>query len=219
VDVGPSRRRARAAQQQVDALLQAVDALVTRAVDRVLLTGERVRSPVEGKSMLAKREDSEALADNVQRVVVLAVPVLRTFVRGMRITRVPWVLVASTTVSLGLAVRTGVREIQVLAALLAYRLEQASGEPADPALVKKLAVELYLEPKAAPDLFADRLRLGRLTRRWLVRGAFGRSTEKQAKRALDAAGKLDMDAALSAWSRRRPPKELAPVSSDELAAR
>lgn len=219
MDVGLTKRSAQAAQRQIDALVDAVGALVDRAIDRVLLTGERVSSPAEGKSKLTKREDSEALADNVQRVVVLAAPVVRVLVRGMRFTRVPWVLVASTTVSLGLAVRTGVREIQVLAALLAYRLEQASGEPADPTLVKKLAVELYLEPKAAPGLSSDRLRLGRLTRRWLVRGIFGRSTEKQARRALDAAGKLDVDAVLAAWPRCRSSKELTPVSADELATR
>jgi len=78
----------------------------------------------------------------------------------------------------------------VLAAFLAHRLEEASGESADPALVKKLAVELYLEPKRAPDLENGRLRLRRLTRRWFVRGAFGRGTEKHARRALDAAGNL-----------------------------
>lgn len=219
MDVGPTRRSARAAQQQIDALVDAVGALVDRAIDRVLLTGERVTSPAEGKSKLTKREDSEALADNVQRVVVLAVPVLRTLLRGMRFTRIPWVLVASTTVSISLAVRTGVRELQVLAALLAYRLEQASGESADPALVKKLAVELYLEPKRAPDLTSGRLRLTRLTRRWVVRGAFGRSTEKHARRALDAAGKLDVEAVLAAYPRQQAPKELAPVSSDEIATR
>jgi hypothetical protein len=147
--------------------------------------------------------------------VVFAVPVLRTLVRGVRFTRVPWVLVATTTVSLGLAIRAGVRELQVLAALLAYRLEQASGEPVDPALVKRLAVELYLEPKRAPDLESDRLRLGRLTRRWVVRGVLGRSTEKQARRALDAAGRLDVQAALATWSSAS--KELPPAR--ELVSR
>lgn len=196
--------------KQLDALTDAVEALVDRAMDRILLTGERVRSPAEGKSRLTKREDTEALADNVQRVVVLAVPVVRAFVRSVRFTRVPWVLVASTTVSIGLAVRNGVREVQVLGALLAHRLEQASGEPADRALVKTLAVELYLEPKQVPNLMSDRLRVGRLTRRWLVRGAFGRSTEKQARKALDAAGALDVDAVLEAWGRGRAPRELAP---------
>ena len=199
---------------QLDALTEAVGSLVDRALDRVLLTGERVRSTAEGKSMLTKREDTEALADNIQRVVVLAVPVVRAFVRSVRFTRVPWVLVASTTVSIGLAVRTGVRELQVLAALVAHRLEHASGEPADPALVKRLAVELYLEPKRAPDLTSGRLRVARLTRRWLVRGAFGRSTEKRARRALDAAAKLDVDAALRAWGNRRGPKELDPAGGD-----
>ncbi len=198
---------------QIEALSDAVGALVDRAIDRVLLTGERVRSPAEGKSMLRKREDTEALADNVQRVVVLATPVVRGLVRSVRFTRVPWVLVASTTVSIGLAVRNGVRELQVLAALLAYRLEQAAGAPADPALVKRLAVGLYLDPKRAPGLDGERLRLGRLTRRWLWRGAFGHDTEKHARRALDAAGKLDVDAVLAAWGARRTPMELTPTSS------
>jgi hypothetical protein len=219
VDPGVTKRSTRAAQRQIDQLVDAVGALVDSAVDRVLLTGERVRSAAEGKSLLTRPEDNEALADNIQRVVVLAVPVVRTFARGMRFARVPWVLVVSTSVSIGLAVRTGVREVQVLAALLAHRLEQASGLPADPALVKKLAVELYLEPKGAPDLTAARLKLPRLARRWAVRGAFGRSTERHARRALDAAGRRDVNAALDAWRSRPPRKELAPVSADEVALR
>ena len=217
MDVGVTRQSARAAQRQVDALVDAVEELVDSAVDRVLLTGERVRSPVEGKSLLTRAEDNEALADNIQRVAVLAIPVARTFVRGMRFTRVPWVLVVSTSVSIGLAVKTGVRELQVLTALLAHRLEQASGRPADPGLVKRLAVELYLEPRRVPDVTSARVRLARLTRRWVVRGAFGRSTEKHARRALDAAGKLDVDAALVAWTAGRPAMELAPVGAVELA--
>ena len=189
-------------------------ALVDRAIDRVLLTGERVASPAEAKSMLRRREDTEALADNIQRVVVLATPVVRTFARGLRFTRVPWVLVASTTVSVGLTVRNGVRELQVLAALLAHRLEHASGEPADPALVKRLTVALYLDPKRAPDLGSERPRLGRLTRNWVWRGAFGRHSDKQARRALDAAGKLDVEAVLAAWAPRRAvPRELTKASS------
>jgi hypothetical protein len=194
--------------KQVEALTDAVGALVDRAVDRVLLTGERVASPLEAREKLRRREDTEALADNVQRVVVLATPIVRTFVRSVRFTRVPWVLVASTSVSIGLAVRNGVRELQVLAALLAHRLEQATGAPADPALVKRLAVELYLEPKRAPDLVGGRLRVGRLTRRWLLRGAFGRTTEKQARRALEAAGRLDVEAVLAAWDAPRAPRAL-----------
>lgn len=180
------------ARTSVDALVEAVTGLVTTAVDRVLLTGERVASAAEGRRLLAASEETEALADNIQRVVVLAVPVARTLARGARFTRVPWVMVASTVVSMGIAVRTGVRELQVLAALVAYRLEETSGGPADTALVRRLAVDLYLDPKRPPDPGHDRPRYVRLTRKWLLSGMFGRGTAKQADKALVAAERLDV---------------------------
>ena len=90
-----------------------------------------------------------------------------------------------------MTVRTGVREIQVLSSLVAYRIEQATGAPPDPRLVEKVAVDLYLNPKRKPDLTDDRLRLVRLTRKWVLLGAFGRSTSKRAGKALEAADKLD----------------------------
>ncbi len=113
--------------------------------------------------------------------------------RGARFTRVPWVLVASTAVSLTTTVRAGVREVRVLGSLLSFRLEQVSGAPADPALVKKLAVELYLAPKRKPDVARLDLPLAKLARRWLLRGVFGRDTRRAAEKALDAAEQLDLD--------------------------
>jgi hypothetical protein len=202
-DVAASSRAVVAARKRVDALVDAVGHLADRAIDQVLLTGEQVTSAEEGKRLLTPSEDAEEVAAGIQRVVVLAVPVVRILARGARFTRVPWVLVASTATSIGLAVRSGVRELQVLAALVAHRLEQSTGV-ADPALVKKLAVDLYLDPKRTPDLGDDRLRLVRLTRRWVLRGAFGRDTAKQARRALDAAERLDVRAAHDAWTARRP---------------
>ncbi len=91
------------------------------------------RQPRRGKGLLAGDDGTETVADHVQRVVVVAVPVLRTFVRGARFTRIPWVLVATTAFSVGSAVRIDVREAQVIGSLIAYRLEQAAGRPADPA--------------------------------------------------------------------------------------
>ena len=67
--------------------------------------------------MLAADDGTEAVADQVQRVVVLAVPFLRVVARGARFTRVPWVLVASTAFSVGSAVRSGVHEVQVIGSL------------------------------------------------------------------------------------------------------
>ncbi len=93
---------------------------------------------------------------------------------------------------MGIAVRTGVRELQVLAALVAYRLEATSGAPADAALVRRVAVDLYLDPKRPPDPARDRPRFVRLTRKWLLSGTFGRNTAKQADKALVAAERLDV---------------------------
>jgi hypothetical protein len=188
------------ARKSSDALVEAVGALVDRVIDRVLLTGERVASAADGRRMLAGEADTEALADNIQRVVVLAVPVVRTVARGARFTRVPWVMVASTAVSMGIAVRTGVRELQVLASLVAHRIEVATGAPADPALVKKLAVDLYLDPRHTPDVSSERLRLVRLTRKWVLSGAFGRKTSKHAAKALAAAERLDASDLATRWA-------------------
>src|SRR5689334_1950232 len=162
------------------ALVDAVGRLVDAAVDRVLLSDDRVTSAAVGKRRLAGQTGTEDLADKVQRVVVLATPVVRALARGAKFTRLPWVMIASGSVSVGIAVRTGVREIQVLSSLVAYRIEQATGQRADAKLVEKVAVDLYLNPKRQPDLSDDRLRLVRLSRKWVVLGAFGRTTSKRA---------------------------------------
>ena len=151
-----------------------------------MLTDERVTSAAQGKKLLAREADSEALTGDIQKVIVLAVPIIRRLARGARFMKVPWVMIGSTAVSMGVAVRTGVREIQVIASLVAHRLEQATGAPSDPTLVKKLAIDLYLQPKRQPRLSDDKLRLARLTRKWLLLGAFGRKTTKRAGRATDS---------------------------------
>jgi hypothetical protein len=112
-------------------------------------------------------------------------------------------MIASSSVSIGIAVRTGVHELQVLSSLVAFRIEQATGEPADPKLVEKVAVDLYLNPKRKPDLTDNRLRLVRLTRKWLLLGAFGRTTSKRAGKALDAADRLDAGDLAARWNARR----------------
>ena len=173
-------------------LVDAVSSLYEHTVDRILSTPERVTSAAEGKRLLAADDSTELVADHVQRVVVLAVPVLRTFARGARFTRVPWVLVATTAFSIGSAVRSGIREAQMIGSLVAHRLEQAGGRPADPALVKKLTLELYLEPRRTPDVADLGLPVGQLLRRWLIKGAIGRDTRKVASKALDAAERLDL---------------------------
>ena len=192
-----------------DALTRAVGRLAEQAIDHALLSGERVTSAAEGKRLLAGSGDTEALAGNIQRVIVLAMPVVRRVSRSARLTRVPLVMVASSSVSVGVAVRTGARELQVLGSLVAHRLEQATGAPSDPALVKKVAIDLYLDPKRTLELADDRLRLVRLTRKWVFSGAFGRSTSKRALKALEAAERIDAVALTTRWAavRREPRNE------------
>jgi len=174
------------------ALVRAADNLLDDLVDRVLRNEERVATAAEGKLLIAADDGMENVADHVQRFVAVATPTIRVLARGARFTRVPWVLVASTAVSLTTTVRAGMREVRVLGSLLAFRLEQVSGAPADPALVKKLAVELYLAPKRKPDVARLDLPLAQLARTWLLRGVLGRDTRRAAEKALDAAEQLDL---------------------------
>jgi hypothetical protein len=186
------------------ALVDAVGSLADAAVERVVLREDRVTSAAEGRRRLVAREELEGLADRVQRVVVLATPVVRALARGARFTRLPWPMMVSSSLAIGIAVRTGVRELQVLASLVAFRLEHATGASVDPKLVEKIAIDLYLNPKRVPDLTDSRLRLVRLTRKWVLLGAFGRNTSKRAGRALDAAEKLDMRDLAERWNATRP---------------
>jgi hypothetical protein len=183
--VRASKRAGTDARRASGALVHAVDDLVNKAVDQVLLGDEGVASASEVRQLLKRDEQAEALAGDVQRVVALAVPVVRWRARW-RVMKVPWVSVASTTLSIRIAVRSGVREIQALSRLVAYQLEQATGTRADPALVKKLAIDLYLHPRRTPNLDNDRLWIVRVTRKWLLGGIFGRKTQRRASRVLEA---------------------------------
>ena len=178
------------------ALVRAVGNLLDDLVERVLRTDQRVATSAQGKLLIAADDGLEDAADRVQRLVAVATPAVRVLARGARFTRVPWVLVASTAVSLTTTVRAGVRELRVLSSLLAHRLEQATGARPDPALVTKLAVELYLAPKRRPDVTTLDLPLAQLTRKWLLRGVFGRDTRRAAEKALNAAEQLDLDSVL-----------------------
>lgn len=183
-------------------LLDAVAGLFDSVIDRILLSPERVTSAAEGKRLMSLDDDTEDMADRVQRVAVIATPIVRTLARGSRfLPRVPWVLVASTTANLVVTLRAGVQEVRVLGSLVAHRLEQATGRPADPRLVKQLTLELYLSPKRTPTLSGG-LQLGKLVRKWLFRGAIGRDTRKGAWKALEAAERLDVATLDARWRSR-----------------
>lgn len=166
--------------------------LLHQAFDRLLSSETRVTTAAEAKRLLADQGETEELTDAIQRFVAIATPVVRIALRGARFTRIPWVLVASSAISMGVTVRNGVRELQAIAALLAYRFENETGAPPDLALLQKLTLELYLKPRRSPDVADVRLPLAPLARRWIVSGVFGRNTRRKTEKALDAAARLDV---------------------------
>jgi hypothetical protein len=166
--------------------------IVHQAFERLLSSNLHVTSAADGRRALADQEDTEELTDAIQRFVGIATPVARIALRGARFTRVPWVLVVSSAVSLGVTVRNGVRELQTIAALLAHRFQQETGAPPDPALLRKLTLEVYLRPRKDPDVSDLGLPLARLARRWIVAGALGRNTRGKVEKALAAAERLDV---------------------------
>ena len=183
--------------------------VVHQAFERLLSSDVDVTSAAEAKRLLADNEDTEQVTDAIQRFVAIATPVVRIALRGARFTRVPWVLVVTSTLSIGVTVRNGVRELQAIAALLAHRFEQETASPPDPALLRKLTLELYLKPRRTPDASDLGLPLARLARRWIVSGALGRNTQKKTEKALDAAERLD----LASVARRAHPTVSRPTTS------
>ena len=179
------------------ALVQAVGSLFDDLLDRALLSDERVTSAAEAKRLASADDDLETATDRIQRIVGLGVPLIRVLGRGARVTRLPWALVASTAASMLVTVTAGVREVRILSSLVAYRLEQATGRPADPTLVKKLTLDLYLAPRRQPDASDLKLPLGRLARRWVIRGALARDSAASASKSFDAAERLDLDRILA----------------------
>jgi hypothetical protein len=187
-------------------LVHATGGLVNRAVDQILLGDTRVASAAEGRQLLKGSEQNEAIAEDIQRVIVLLLPVVRALTRGAKLVKLPWAILVTSAVSVGVAVRSGVREIQVISSLLAHRIEAVTGAPADPDLIKKLAIDLYLHPRRKLELRDDKLHLLRLTRKWAFGGAFGRKTEKRAAKALAAAERLDVRDVAARWAEIRRPR-------------
>jgi hypothetical protein len=204
-DLEVADEEARASLAVPHSVQRAAGDLINQAFERLLSSDVRVTTAAEGKRLLAKGDDTEQMTDAIQRFVGIATPVVRIALRGARFTRIPWVLVASSSVSIGVTVRTGVRELQVLAALLAHRFVEQTGRQPDAALLQKLTLELYLRPRRTPNVSDLSLPLARLVRGWIVSGGLGRNTRGKTDKALDAAERLDM-AAFESRSRDTSPQ-------------
>jgi hypothetical protein len=191
------------------AVPRAVASLYDRAIDRVLARPYEVTTADEARAVLDDPDaiDVSALADQIQQVALVAAPLVRRvskFKRLPGVRRVPWVLSLVTLANLTRAIREGVREVQIVGSYLAARIQQATGAPPDPNLVKRLTVQVYLSPSRRLDPSQDeRVRARKLLQRWLLNGFLGRTSNKAAVRAIGAIERLDIASVL-------PPQALLP---------
>ena len=87
----------------------------------------------------------------------------------------------------------------------------AAGYEADPPLVKRLAIELYVHPERQPMLSSEATNITKVVARWIVGGVFGRNSSKRARKAFVAAEQLDLDAVMSQW---KTPVALTPAEAE-----
>jgi hypothetical protein len=177
--------------------------LYDKAIDSMLATPHQVSSRDEALTLLSKEGDTEAVASQIQKLALMLTPIVRRVAATRKVPgvkRIPFAAGAITVASISTAIRSGVRDVQVIGSYLASRVEQVSGRPADPRLVKKLTVDLYLHPGRQPAMHDRRIRLTGLLRTWILKGAFGRDVTKQARKAVGAVEKLDVGAVMRAWS-------------------
>jgi hypothetical protein len=188
----------------------AVGDLYDRAVDSVLIRPHDIATADEAVA-LARSDfawNADALTDQVRKVALVVLPLLRRtgmVARAPGLRRVPSIAVATTVAAVSTQLWSGVKELQILAALIATRLRRA-GYDADAPLVKRLAIELYTHPERQPTLASVPSSITRVMARWTVAGVFGRNTSSRARKAFVAAEELDLDAVMSQWQNPSTPR-------------
>ena len=119
------------------------------------------------------------------------------------------IALASIPVALRLSTtsRRGVRELQLLASYVMWRLREAGVDPA-PGLVRSLALSLYLDPARRPSLEIPSGRAaGGIARQWVLRSLGGdaeSAVRARARRQAEAIDRLDLVELGVEWARQRP---------------
>ena len=122
--------------------------------------------------------------------------------------------IASIPVALRLSTtsRRGVRELQLLAAYVIWRLREVGVDP-DRGLVRSLTLSLYLDPARRPSLEIPSGRAaGGIARQWVLRSLGGdaeTAVRARARRQAEAIARLDLPALGRQWAQLHPnPPEL-----------
>lgn len=184
--------------------VQTLGDLYDRAVDSVLIRPHEIATADEATA-LAQADfswNADALTDQVRKTTLVVLPLLRragVLARFTGLRRVPSIALATTVAAVSTQLWSGIKELQILAALIATRLQRA-GYAADPPIVKRLAIELYAHPDRQPTMESVPASITRMVARWTMAGMFGRNTTKRARNSFEAAERLDLDAVMSRWS-------------------
>src|SRR4051794_14865261 len=206
-----------------------VKALIDGALDRVFDQPFDVRSAAELEELVAAGPvgvGAAPAATTLTAFVAAATPMARRALAlatksGKFASKAPLpsskafkVGLASIPVALRLSTtsRRGVRELQLLASYVIWRLRDAGVAP-DRGLVRSVTLSLYLDPARRPSLEIPSGRAaGGIARQWVLRSLGGdaeSAVRARARRQAEAIDRLDLVDLGSQWSRHHPqPPEL-----------
>ena len=188
--------------------LRAMSDIGDRVTERVMATPHRVDSAADALERLGELNDG---AKTMQGILATGLLTIGTrLVRLGRLSKVPTVALITGTAAVASSVRGGVGEVQVIGSYVASKLDDA-GVKADPDFIRRVTLEVYLNPSKSVDLNArDDLGASRLLAFWLRHSGaipiLSKSrTDRQRRAWIDAVDRLDLPALWAEWqSKPRP---------------
>lgn len=188
--------------------LRAMSDIGDRVTERVMATPHRVDSAADALERLGELNDG---AKTMQGILATGLLTIGTrLVRLGRLSKVPTVALITGTAAVASSVRGGVGEVQVIGSYVASKLDDA-GVKADPDFIRRVTLEVYLNPSRSVDLNArDDLGASRLLAFWLRHSGaipiLSKSrTDRQRRAWIDAVDRLDLPALWAEWqSKPRP---------------
>ncbi len=188
--------------------LRAMSDIGDRVTERVMATPHRVDSAADALERLGELNDG---AKTMQGILATGLLTIGTrLVRLGRLSKVPTVALITGTAAVASSVRGGVGEVQVIGSYVASKLDDA-GIKADPDFIRRVTLEVYLNPSRSVDLNArDDLGASRLLAFWLRHSGaipiLSKSrTDRQRRAWIDAVDRLDLPALWAEWqSKPRP---------------